>query len=241
MKVGLIGCGNIGKELASYIDSSDFFDLTYIHDISKENINSLIENLSNKPKITDMDVLIEGSDLIIEAASKEAVKELFNYNLDGKKVLIMTTGALLDLDIPDAEIIVPTGAISGIDSLKAVSSMIEKLELITTKPPKSLELDIDEKKIIFEGNVQEAVQEFPKNINVAATIKLATGKDPKIKIIADPEAKLNKHEIIAEGSFGKLHLITENVPSKNPKTSYLAILSAIQCLKNLENNIKIGS
>jgi aspartate dehydrogenase len=244
MKIGLIGCGNIGKELALYIDSSDFFQLAYVNDVNKENIEELIFSIKNKPIITDIDNLIKNSDMIIEAASQEIVKKILKYDLKNKKILIMSSGGLINLDyknfIKDNELFIPSGAISGLDSLKAVANLIESLELITTKSPKSLGLNNIETEIIFEGNVEEAVKKFPQNINVAATLKLATNFDPKITIISDPEIKNNKHEIIAEGIFGKLHLITENKPSKNPKTSYLAILSAIQCLKNIENNFKVG-
>jgi aspartate dehydrogenase len=244
MKIGLIGCGNIGKELALYIDSSEFFELAFINDVNENSIDELISSLKNKPMITDIDHLIKNSDVIIESASQEVVKKLFDYDLKNKKILIMSSGGLINLDykniLKNNELFIPTGAISGLDSLKAVSNLIESLELITTKPSKSLGLENKEKQIIFEGNVEEAVKQFPQNINVAATLKLATNFDPKITIISDPEIKTNKHEIIAKGIFGKLHLITENKPSKNPKTSYLAILSAIQCLKNIENNFRVG-
>jgi aspartate dehydrogenase len=244
MKIGLIGCGNIGKELALYIDSSEFFELAFINDINENNINELISSLKNKPLVTTIEHLIKNSDIIIESASQEVVKKLFNYDFKNKKILIMSSGGLINLDYKNFtknnELFIPSGAISGLDSLKAVSNLIESLQLITTKSPKSLGLNNIEKKIIFEGNVKEAVKKFPQNINVAATLKLATNFEPKITIISDPDIKNNKHEIIAKGIFGKLHLITENKPSNNPKTSYLAILSAIQCLKNIENNFKVG-
>ena len=53
----------------------------------------------------------------------------------------------------------------------------------------------------------------------------------------DPNVKFNTHEIFCEWECGKITIKSENMPSKNPKTSYLAVLSAIQILKNIKNNI----
>ena len=103
-------------------------------------------------------------------------------------------------------------------------------------------MDFDSAKIIFEGNLSDAVNGFPQNINVAATLFLASRfEDIKVKIIADPNTKYNTHEIKATGDFGIIKSVTQNLPSKNPKTSYLALLSAIQAIKSLKNNVKIGS
>ena len=85
---------------------------------------------------------------------------------------------------------------------------------------------------------------FPANVNVAASLSLA-GIGPektKVQIIADPNIKTNIHEIIAEGKFGLLKTRVENIPSPdNPKTSYLAALSAIATLKNITDSIQVGT
>jgi aspartate dehydrogenase len=262
MKVGIIGCGNIGTELALFIDKETGFDLRYLCDINIEHAQELKEKIRNGQEVIPMADLIKHSELIIESASKDAVKEILNSkNIDrkGKKLLIMSTGGIIgNLDafskIKNCEIYLPSGAIAGLDAIKAVSGKISSLTLTTTKPIKGLKdapyiaknnIDLDkitDKKTIFEGNLKEAVEGFPKNINVAATLFLASKFDDiKIKITADPKAKTNIHEILCRGDFGEILLKTDNLPSKNPKTSYLAILSAIQVLKNIKNNIKTGS
>ncbi len=122
--------------------------------------------------------------------------------------------------------------------------------IVTEKPAAALKIaealadgkSIKEKKIIFEGELKDAVAGFPQNINVAATLFLASKfENVKVKIIADPDTKFNTHEIEAQGDFGIIKTTTQNLPSKNPKTSYLAVLSAIQTIKNLMNNIKVGN
>ena len=261
MKTGIIGCGNIGTELALFIDKETDFDLKYLCDINSTQITTLLKNLGNGQIECSMEELIENSDLIIESASKDAVRDILNSkNLDqkGKKLLVMSTGGIfqnLDLfsKIKNCEIFTPSGAIAGLDAIKAVKGKIESLTLSTAKPVEGLKSapyieknniyleDLKEKKTIFEGNLKEAIEGFPKNINVAASLFLASRfKDIKIRIMADPETKFNTHEINCKGTFGTITTKTENLPSKNPKTSYLAVLSAIQTLRSIKNNVKIG-
>lgn len=263
MKAGIIGCGFIGSEIASFIDKNKNIELIGLNDIDKNKVKILIKKLkSNKPKFMEIGELIRKSDLIIESATKNIVNDILsNKNLDNKnkKLLIMSTGGLttnLDLlnKIKNCEILLPSGAIAGLDAIKSVSGKIKSLTLTTTKPVKGLEgapylvnnkinlSGLKEKKVIFEGNLKEAVNGFPQNINVAATLFLASKfKNMKVEIVADPNTKYNTHEIGAVGDFGVINTKTQNLPSKNPKTSYLAVLSAIQAIKNIKNNVKIGT
>lgn len=262
MKAGIIGCGFIGAELAQFIDKDKRFRLTGLNDIDKKKVNGLIKNLrNNKPKYMEIGELIKKSDLVIESAAKSAVKGILSdKNLDkkNKKLLVMSASGLIKnsrlLDkIKNCEILLPSGAIAGLDAIKAAAGKIKSLALTTTKPAKGLEgapyviknkisLNIKGRKVIFEGSLKDAVEGFPQNINVAAALFLASGfKDIKVKIIADAKTKYNTHEIQADGIFGAIKTETNNLPGKNPKTSYLAVLSAIQAIKNLKDNVRIGT
>ncbi len=263
MKAGIIGCGFIGSELAQFIDSSDDFKLIALNDIDKNKTDELKKQLkNNNPEFMEIDELIGCSEFIIESAKKDAIKKILeNENLDkkNKKLLIMSTGGLIDnLDllkkIKNCEIILPSGAICGLDAIKSASGKITSLALRTTKSAKGLEgapfiiknninlSGLKEKTIIFEGGLKDAVEGFPQNINVAATLFLASQFDDiKIKIIADPDTKFNTHEIEAVGDFGIIKTTTQNLPSRNPKTSYLALLSAINVLKEMKNKVKVGN
>jgi aspartate dehydrogenase len=173
-------------------------------------------------------------------------------------MMIMSAGALLDESIFDIildgckdfnkRVYLPSGAIMGLDGIRAVQDELESLVLVTTKNPKALKGakffetstinpdTISEVTMIYEGSAQDAVRLFPANINVAALLSLAGlgSKKTRVKIIADPNTDKNTHEIEAQGSFGKFSVKVENVPSKaNPKTSQLAILSAIECLRKI--------
>ncbi len=128
--------------------------------------------------------------------------------------------------------------------------------MTTTKPPAALadapffdvsdvDLDaIEEPTTLFKGGVREAVEYFPKNINVAATLGLAVGNPSlvTVTIVASPTATSNTHEILLEGDFGRITTRTDNVPStENPKTSALAVLSAYSTLAKLLDPFDIGS
>ena len=194
-------------------------------------------------------------DLVIEAASIEAVREYAEEVLStGRDMIILSVGALLDEDFmarlekasmsKGSRVIVPSGAIGGLDLLKAASiSGIEKIVLTTTKNPRSLEdVDATKRSVIFDGTAKDAVDHFPRNINVAAALSIASKAELRVRILADPDVKTNTHEIAAEGKFGEMVLRVSNLPSPdNPKTSYLAALSVIRTIQGLEEKIIIGT
>lgn len=256
MKIGIMGCGSIANTLTNFqLNGKLNVKISYFYDLNKNNA----VNLANKVDAEVVDTiedLIEKSDLILESAAQSAVKENVPTILEhGVNVIIMSVGALMDFDFKNhlektakesgAKIYLPTGAITGIDTVRA-STMgeIESISLITRKPPVSLgiELEDDNEKILFDGKASEAVKKFPKNINVSSTLSLASGIDVDVKIIADPKIDKNTHEIHLKGSFGELITRTSNVSSPdNPKTSMLAAFSAASLLNKLSKTIQIGS
>ncbi len=268
MNIGLIGCGSIGSEIAKAIDSNKIdAKLVIVFDVYEDNMNRLLGMLKNKPKKARVfeDMLDEEIDIIVEAASQEALKSYAFKILERFDLMAMSIGALLDREFYDAinaiitkhnrRLYLPTGAIAGIDAIKSVKELIDEVEIITTKPPRGLrdapyikankiDLSIDKPKVIYQGYAKEAVKYFPANVNVAATLSLVgIGADrTRVKIVADPNINTNKHQIIVKGRFGEFNFIVNNIPSPtNPKTSYLAILSAIECLRSINDRIRIGT
>ncbi len=266
LKVGVVGCGVIGSELARAIDNKlSGLELVAICDSNKVKENRLASSLKKMPLVTSIEGVVEKADLVIEAASSNIVGELVQKALSkGKDVMVMSVGGMLDhLNLfaearkKKCRIYFPSGAIAGLDGIKAAKeACLDSVTLETSKPPQGLigasyllEKNIDlrgikEKVVVFEGNCQEAVKAFPKNINVAATLSF-TGvgmEKTKVRIIADPSLEKNVHHITVKGDFGKLEIIAENVPSpSNPKTSYLAALSAITTLRGIVDFVRIGS
>lgn len=246
-------------------------ELIAVYDVVREHSEELVGRLSKKPVISESaDELIRRKDLklIIEAASQEAVKEYALRVLkEGKDFMVMSTGALLDEELlkqiqnsakrKGRKVYVPSGAIVGLDNVKSAAvGRVYEVTLTTRKPPSSFEGSpfvksrrinlraVKEPLLLYEGKAREAVKLFPRNVNVAASLSLAgVGADKtKVRIIANPRIKEIVHEIHVKGEFGELETRTVNRPfPTNPKTSYIAALSAIATLKRVAGNIVVGT
>lgn len=270
-KIGLLGCGAIGTQIALAIDSGKIpAILTHVYDTSKVAAVELIAKLKTKPEIVENSHLLSSHpvNIIVEAASQDAVKDVALSVLQNKRdLMIMSVGALLDESIYDIlsdacndfkkTIYLPSGAIAGLDGIKSIKDELESLSITTTKHPSSLkgakffensDIDLDainSSTTIFEGTAKEAVLLFPANINVAALLSLSGIGSEKttVTIVADPHTDKNTHHIEAMGKFGKMIFTIENFPDlNNPKTSRLAILSAIETLrKYCSDDIHIGT
>ena len=267
-RIGIVGCGAIGSKIAEAINSDlkDKAKLSALYDIDSVKARDLAGKLRKKNIIVlSLARLIRRSDLVVEASSAGAAADIAREALRNRRdCLIMSVGGLLGAeDIFDlareknCSVYVPSGAIAGIDALKAHKlANIKRVILTTRKSPQALsgapyviqkKIDLDnikEETIIFEGSAQKAVAFFPQNINVAALLSLAgIGKEKtRVKIVCSPGYSRNIHEIEIESSAGKTFVRCENSPCPdNPKTSYLAVLSAIAALKEIFEPIKIGT
>jgi aspartate dehydrogenase len=193
--------------------------------------------------------------LLLEAASIDAVRDHLPQALEaGKDAVVLSVGALTDGQFlarirqqaaaAGRRVYVPSGAIFGLDNLKAAGiAGLRRLLLKTTKPPRALGLPGETAaRLVFSGTAAEAVSRFPKNINVSAALGLAAGREPEVELWVDPAITGNRHEILAEGHFGRVAICTDNLPSpNNPATSYLAALSVLALLVSLEDPIRIGT
>ncbi|MBR4447510.1 aspartate dehydrogenase [Methanobrevibacter sp.] len=253
MKVGIIGCGAIANIITtSIVPEDNDINIAYFFDKDIERAENLA-SLAGGVAVLNFDDMLKDVDLILECAAPVSVKEYAPKVLEhGIDMIVMSIGALMDNEFykeleslakkHNAKIHLPSGAIVGLDGIKAVAKFgLEEVTLTTKKSPKSLGKDIDTEEVLFEGKASEAVKKFPLNINVAATISLACQKDIDVKIIVDPKVDRNVHEIVAKGDFGVFKTRTENLPCEaNPKTSMLAALSAIRLLKSFNETICVG-
>lgn len=203
--------------------------------------------------------------LLIEAASAQALGALLPHILRHRKALLaLSTGGLLKnrqllrravaQGIP---IYLPSGAVAGLDGIKAARLCgLRSMTLTTRKPPqaladapyvrrKKIRLDrIRKPRLLFEGSARQAVLAFPQNINVAATLTLAAGGTgrTRVRVIADPTRSTNRHEVHAVGRFGSLRVVTDNRPSRaNPRTSALAASSAVATLRQILEPLRVGT
>jgi aspartate dehydrogenase len=270
LKIGIVGCGAIGTSLARIIvkDFSNRAKLIALYDIDKAKSVKLASLISGVGELAvrNLDGLINKSDLVIEAASAKCSGDIAREVLSkGRNIMIMSVGGILDnfrelynlAKKHNAKVYIPSGAIAGIDALKALAcSRINSVTLTTKKPPrafsgvpyvvkKKINLDnLKKETVIFKGNVYSAIKSFPQNINVAATLSLA-GIGPartRVRIIASPEITKNIHEIKIKSEAGSVVTCTQNIiHPHNPKTSYLAVLSAVATLKQVLDPVRVGA
>jgi aspartate dehydrogenase len=255
MKLGIIGCGAIGSDVAKAADSFPEIKEILLFDINKK-AQEKLHRFLKKSRIVSLETLIENADIVFEAASQKAVFDYGKKILEqGKDLIIMSIGSLFDDEFREeltnlarknkCKIYLPSGAVCGIDGILSASiAEIDTVTLVTTKSPKALGKNIQKRQVLFKGSARDAIKQFPKNINVAANLSIAgIGFDKTyVEIVVDPVATRNSHKILAHGQFGRLRAEVENMPHPhNPGSSYLASLSAIAALKRILNPIQIGA
>ena len=255
--LALVGCGTIGRALLERVRGRIGGTLSGIllYDIDPEKSKALAKETKGSSLARDMRSAVVRSDIVVEAADPGAAGEMLELAVESRKdVMILSVGGMIgkeELLLKAAKagiaVIFPSGAIGGLDAIRAARiAGIDSVTLTTMKHPKSLKgapyivekgIDIgtiDSETVIFEGSVTDAVRAFPKNINVSAALALA-GIGPektRVRIVSSPEFSRNIHEIRVESKAGTFTFRTENVPfPSNPKTSYLAALSAMAALE----------
>jgi aspartate dehydrogenase len=268
IRIGVVGCGAIGSRIAKAVvkELNSYCQLTGIYDIDVSKAGRLSKQLSSRNLVKpSLAALIKECDLVVEAVNSVETRRIVEQILKSRKhVLVMSVGKLLNAEQlfhlaqkSNCSILIPSGAVAGLDAVKAASrAAIKQIKLITRKPlsgfhnnsylqKRKIVLNkIKKETVLFEGNVQDAVRLFPQNINIAATVALAceTPKKLRVKILTSPDYKCNSHEIHMTGDFGTLMTRTENVTCPdNPKTSYLAVLSAIQTLRQFCRHTFVGT
>ncbi len=238
--VGLIGAGAIGTVLAEAIARKLVVcDELVVYDIDVAKAEQLQRSLLFPVTVTASfeELLKRKPKVIIEAASQQAAKEYVpRIVAEGIKLIVMSTGALLDLNVDMSKVHVPSGAIGGLDAVaSAALAGIDEAVLASRKNPKAFGMSNTEAELVYEGYAEEAAKRFPREMNVAATLAL-TVKPAKVKVqvFSDPQVQRNTHEIQVKWRFGEMLLRFANEPHPdNPHTSALAAWSAIKLLQSL--------
>ncbi|MBH67654.1 MAG: aspartate dehydrogenase [Rhodospirillaceae bacterium] len=267
ISVGIIGLGAIGLQVAKAIDQGQLTNLRLVA-ISSKNINKAAENVATfaqVPCVTTIEEVVVKSDVVIECAPASIFDEISDTTVKFGKILIpASVGALLPrMDLVEkaqetgAKIIIPTGALIGLDAVRAAAEgIIESIKLTTRKPPNGLAgapylihnnisvENLDEAKLVFEGSAREGAKGFPANVNVAAALSLAgIGPDKTaLEIWADPKVDRNMHTITVEADSARFTMTIENIPTvENPKTGKITALSIIASLRRLTAPIVSGT
>jgi len=257
--VSIIGCGAIGSFVARAIDEGLVpAALRYLMDLDRGRAERLAASLARQRPMIAAGVEEVAADpateVVVEAASQGAVLQYAERLLEaGKELVVLSVGALLRpegrriLERYRGRVHVPSGAIAGLDAVRALAlAGVEEVLLVTRKHPsklmdepyvreRGLRLgDLAEPTVIFEGPAEEAVRAFPRTLNVAAALSIYAGRQARVRVVADPRAARNVHEVFVRSRAGELRVTVENVPHPdNPRTSYLAALSAVALLRDL--------
>jgi aspartate dehydrogenase len=204
------------------------------------------------------------ADLAVECAPGALLDRICRPMLDaGKRVMVLSAGALLPrpelIELAKergGQIIVPTGALLGLDAVTAAAEgKIESVRMVTRKPPGGLAgapyleangisvEGLNAPKQVFVGTAREGAAGFPANVNVAAALALAgIGPDrTMMEIWADPTIERNCHTIEVESDSARLTLKIENIPSENPKTGRITALSVLAALRKLNAPLRVGT
>lgn len=238
--VGIIGCGAIGTLIAEAVERGIVkCEGLLLYDSEVSRSQQLKRSLHVPVTVVrNVDEMIKLKPaVIVEAASQQAAKDYIGDVLVADiDLIVMSVGALLELDVKSGRLHVPSGAVGGLDALSSATlAGVDEVVLTTRKSPKVLDLDNVEEKVVYEGNAEEAVRRFPREMNVAAALALTVPREKvKVRVISDPEVKRNVHEVTVKWKYGDMLMRFENEPHpQNPKTSALAAWSAIKLLKDI--------
>lgn len=256
MNIGLVGSGAIGQYLLKNINGNSHGALK-ITSVFVRNYDKYqhLEDQYNVKLFTDLkQFLAADTDIVVEAANVETSKELLPAIIKVKDTMLISIGALADEDLlkivsaEDSKTLhLPSGGIGGLDLVQNARALgnLDAVTLTTRKPAASLiDESIDTEKVVFEGKAKEAIDKFPKNMNISIILSLAgLGIDKtNVILIADPAADKNTHTINISGGFGDAELTISNNPlPENPKTSALAALSVYATLERMSGNVKISN
>jgi aspartate dehydrogenase len=239
-RVGVIGCGAIGVIIADAFERRILScDELILFDYELERAEKLKSQLHVPARVVlGLDEMLKFKPkVIVEAASQQAAREYVpRIVAKGINVIVMSTGALLGMNVQSRRVHVPSGAIGGLDALSAaVLAGVDEVVLTTRKNPKSLDVNFAAETVVYEGDAEEAARRFPREMNVAATLALTVKPTRvRVRVVSDPLVHRNTHEISVKWRFGEMFLRFANDPHPdNPRTSALAAWSAIRLLQML--------
>jgi aspartate dehydrogenase len=267
VRLAIAGLGAIGSELARRVDAGEVRGIVLVavsaRDAAKAERN--LADLRNPPSVVPLPALADHADVVVECAPASLFTGIAEPVLSAGKILVpLSVGAVLDhpelvtlAEKTGGRIIVPTGALIGLDAVKAVArGTLHSVKLVTRKPPKGLvgapyllergiEVDgIKEPRLVFAGSAREAAQGFPANLNVAAALALAgIGPDrTEVEIWADPGVQHNTHTIEVRSDSSDFTMTIRNTPTpENPRTGKITALSVIATLERLTAPLVVGT
>jgi aspartate dehydrogenase len=265
--VGVCGLGAIGMAVARALDRGavEGMRLAAVSARDLEGARARLSDLGAPPEAVRADILSQLADIVVECAPATVFETVARATVEAGRVLMpLSVGALLDrMDLVDraretgARIVVPSGAIIGLDTVRAMAEgEIRSVTLETRKPPrglagaphlvaKAIEVEgLTEPKLVFRGTAREAARGFPANVNVAAALALAgIGPDrTTVEIWADPGIDRNMQSVRIVSEFAEAEMTIRGIPSaENPRTGRIVAPSVIACLRRMTAPLVAGT
>jgi len=261
-RIAIAGFGAIGKSIAKHLIAG--IPGLSLSAVGVRNHQVARALLPDSVEVADVGGLAGLADIVVECAPASVLSAIAEPALRaGRSVVVLSCGALLErLDLIDlarahgGRILVPTGALLGLDAVAAAAEgTIHSVRMTTRKPPGGLAgaphlvrhgisvEGLKEALLVFKGTAREAARGFPANVNVAAALSLAgIGADrTTISIWADPAVTRNIHRIEVDADSARFSLQIENVPSENSRTGRITALSVIALLRKLRSPLAVGT
>jgi aspartate dehydrogenase len=264
-RVAVVGLGPIGRKVVQALDKGiDGLVLAAVSVQDPAKHQGFLAGLKQPPAVLPIDGLADIADMVIECAPSKLVRSIVAPFVGrGKTAVVLSAGALLEnedlIELAKqnrGQIVVPTGALIGLDAMTAAAEgEILSVRMVTRKPvaglvgaPYLVQNNIDIERItephkVFEGTAREAAKGFPANLNVAVALSLAgLGPDrTTLEIWADPALTRNMHRMEVESDSARFSMSIENIPSENPKTGRITALSVIAYLRKQRSALRVGT
>jgi aspartate dehydrogenase len=273
-RLGMIGAGGMADTVLTAVAASLPNPLQHFGALvrpgAQESALALLDRIGPKLALsrsvhTDMAALLaDAPDAIVECAGHSAIRQHGEAVLGGGcDFIVISVGALADdalratllsaAERYGARLVLPAGAVGGLDALGAARlSGLRTVTYTGRKPPAAwrgtpaehlLDLDsLSAPAVFFDGTVRQAATDYPRNANVAAAVAIAgLGFDATtVRLIADPTAARNVHEISVRAGCGDFDMQFEGRPSpNNPKTSLMAGFSVAREILNRTGTLVI--
>ncbi|MGI9386358.1 MAG: aspartate dehydrogenase [Methyloligellaceae bacterium] len=267
LRLAIAGLGAIGLTVARRVDEGGIegMVLTAVSVRDREKAQERFTEFNNPPELVELARLADLADVVVECVPAAHFLEVARPALEAGRIFLpLSVGVLLkNMELVDlarktgGRIIVPTGALIGLDAVRAArSGGLRTARLVTRKPPSGLEgapyvteheisLDgLSEAKKVFSGTAREAAIGFPANLNVGAALALAGlgADDTQVEIWADPGVDRNIQTVTCHSDSADFTMSIENVPSgENPRTGRVTAHSVIAALERLTSPLVVGS
>jgi aspartate dehydrogenase len=265
LKIGLAGLGAVGLEVARRLEAGIpglVLAAVSVRDKGKARPN--LPQIGDRIPIVAAETLAQSCDVVVECLPPQLFRSVASSVIEAAKIFMpLSVGQLLEnwelvarAKETGARILVPTGALIGLDAVRAAAEgTIHSVTMITRKPPNGLDgapylvergislKNLKEPMKVFDGTAREGARGFPANVNVAAALSLAgIGPDKtRLEIWADPALTRNTHRIEVDADTARFSMAIEGIPSTNPRTGRIVPLSAVATLRGLVSELKVGT